>query len=113
MKKEIQQYNNRLEASEQAICRLLARLISEELKEAEQTIWHAHPVWFINGNPIVGYSKLKAGIRLLFWSGADFKEDQLRPGSGKFKDASITYRSVDEIDAKALKRWLTRSRAIQ
>jgi hypothetical protein len=53
-----------------------------------------HPVWFLEGNPIVGYSRLKAGIRLMFWSGASFDEDKLKPGTGKFRDASILYTSA-------------------
>jgi hypothetical protein len=76
-------------------------------------IWHAHPVWFIDGNPIVGYSKEKAGIRLLFWSGADFEEENLNVLGKKFKDASVFYNTVSEIKTKDLKRWLEKSRAIQ
>jgi hypothetical protein len=51
-------------------------------------------VWFLDGNPTVGYSRQKAGIRLMFWSGADFEEENLKPGTGKFKDASIIYTSA-------------------
>jgi hypothetical protein len=33
----------------------------------------------------------------------------LKPGAiGKFKDASITYTSVDEINLKDLNRWLSK-----
>jgi hypothetical protein len=32
---------------------------------------------FLHGNPIVGYSKLKDCIRLLFWSGQSFDEPNL------------------------------------
>ena len=39
---------------------------------AENKIWHAHPVWFLDGNPVVGYSKQKVGVVLLFWSGQSF-----------------------------------------
>ncbi|MBT8278005.1 MAG: DUF1801 domain-containing protein, partial [Bacteroidia bacterium] len=88
MKSEIQAYNNLQLANDVLICNSLASLINKFLPEAENKIWHRHPVWFLNGNPIVGYSKLKAGIRLMFWSGADFEEDDLKPGNGKFKDAS-------------------------
>jgi len=70
-------------------------------------------VWFLEGNPTVGFSKLKAGIRLMFWSGADFSEDRLQPGTGKLKDASITYTSVDEVRTTELARWLKKSREIQ
>ena len=64
-------------------------------------------------NPVVGYSKLKDGIRLLFWSGVSFEDDKLTPGSGKFKDASMLYTSVDEIKLKDLKSWLRKAKEIQ
>ncbi len=113
MNKDIQSYNNKLSANDKTICNLLAKEIDANLPKAENKIWHAHPVWFLDGNPIVGYRKLKDGIRLMFWSGASFDEDGLKPGTGKFKDASVTYTSVEEIKAKDLKRWLTKSKKIQ
>lgn len=113
MNSEIQAYNNRQITTDKEICNLLAKTIDSKLIEAESKIWHAHPVWFLDGNPIAGYSKLKAGIRLMFWSGAGFEEEKLKPGTGKFKDASIIYTSVEQINVKDLKRWLTKSRDIQ
>ncbi len=110
---DIQAYNKRQTRSDQAICNTLADEIDARLRKAESKIWHAHPVWFLDGNPIVGYSKLKAGVRLMFWSGASFEEDQLKAGTGKFKDASITYTSADEIDLRALRRWLKKAQTIQ
>ena len=83
------------------------------MRSAENKIWHAHPVWFLDGNPIVGYSKLKDCVRLMFWSGASFDEDQLKPGTGKFKDASIRYTSADQVKKADLKRWLKKAREIQ
>ena len=107
------EFNNRQQAGEREICELLASLIAEYLPEAENKIWHRHPVWFLDGNPIVGYSKLKAGIRLMFWSGASFDEPGLKPGSGKFKDASIIYTAVEQIDPVSLKRWVDKAKVIQ
>jgi hypothetical protein len=92
---------------------LLAATIHSELTEAERKIWHAHPVWFLDGNPIVGYSKQKKGIRLMFWSGADFDEEKLSIKGGKFKDASIFYTDASEINTKDLVEWLQKSRQIQ
>ena len=106
-------YNNKQLANDKAIGNLLANEISAQLPKAENKIWHAHPVWFMEGNPIVGYSKLKAGIRLMFWSGASFDEPNLKPGTGKFKDASITYISVDQVNTKDLSRWLKKAEKIQ
>src|SRR5690606_19527511 len=65
-------YNDALAPADQEICELLAVEIDRHLPEAENRIWHAHPVWFLDGNPIVGYSKLKNCVRLLFWSGQSF-----------------------------------------
>ena len=113
MKEEIQAYNNKQTTGDKEICDLLATVISSELTEAENKIWHAHAVWFLDGNPTVGYSKLKENIRLMFWSGADFEEKKLKVGTGKFKDASIGYTSKDQVDLTELKRWLKKSRDIQ
>lgn len=113
MKKEIRAFNDSQTKDEKAICDVLYDLISQNMPEAENKIWHAHPVWFIEGNPIVGYSKLKGCIRLFFWSGASFDEEQLKPGTGKFKDASIRYTSVDQIDADDIERWLEKAKNIQ
>ena len=113
MKPEIKEYNEKQLPADKEICNLLATAINKELTGAENKVWHAHPVWFLEGNPIVGYSKLKAGIRLMFWSGADFEEEKLEPGTGKFKDASITYTSPAQVNRAAIKRWLKKSREIQ
>ena len=114
MNKDIKAYNDSQAASDKAICNLLAKEIDAVLSKAENKIWHRHPVWFFDGNPIAGYDKLKNGVRLMFWSGVSFEEENLKPGaSGKFKDASITYTSVEEINVKDLKRWLTKSKKIQ
>ncbi|HCA58099.1 MAG TPA: hypothetical protein DEP46_08975 [Blastocatellia bacterium] len=109
----ISDYNASQAAGDIEICERLMNAIDRGLPEAESKIWHRHPVWFIAGNPIVGYSKLKAGIRLMFWSGASFDEPGLTPGTGKFKDASVLYNSAEEIDLKDLKRWLKKAREIQ
>lgn len=113
MNKEIQSYNNKQLPADKQICNLLAATIHNELTEADNKIWHAHPVWFLNGNPIVGYSKQKAGIRLMFWSGADFDEKDLNIRGQKFKDASVIYNHISEIAVTDLQRWLQKSRAIQ
>ncbi len=113
MHAEIQTYNNRQTTVDKEICDLLATTIDSELTEAESKIWHAHPVWFLDGNPIVGYSKQKAGWRLMFWSGASFEEEKLNVPGKKFKDASIFYTTVEQINTKDLKRWLNKSRKIQ
>ena len=106
------EYHNKLNTDEKAICDLLYVLITEGLKEAEHKIWHAHPVWFLEGNPVVGYSKLKNCIRLLFWSGESFDETSLQK-EGSFKAAEIRYTSADQINKKDVKRWLKKARDIQ
>lgn len=113
MNKEIKLYNEQQAETDKEICDLLAKTIDDELTEAESKVWHAHPVWFLDDNPTVGYSKQKKGVRLMFWSGADFNEEILNAKGQKFKDASIFYNSLTEIDTNDLIRWLKKSREIQ
>ncbi|HRP62496.1 MAG TPA: DUF1801 domain-containing protein [Phycisphaerales bacterium] len=113
---DILAYNAAQTASHKRICDALAEAIEKHLPAVEalreNKIWHRHPVWFLDGNPIVGYSKLKNCIRLLFWSGQSFDEPGLSP-EGSFKAAEARYTSVDQIVAKNLKRWLEKSSEIQ
>ena len=111
--KEREEYHKALETSDQLIAELIAETIDNNLPGATSKIWHAHPVWFLNDNPIVGYSKQKKGLRLMFWSGADFEENKLEVLGGKFKDASIFYQTLDEVEIEELKRWLKKSISIQ
>lgn len=113
MNEEIKSYNNLQTVIDKEICDLLATTISIQLTDAESKIWHAHPVWFLDGNPTVGYSKQKKGIRLMFWSGADFEEENLNVKGQKFKDASIFYNNQTEINIEDITRWLKKSREIQ
>lgn len=110
---DVQAYNNSQSAEDKLICNILAKQINFYLTEAENKIWHAHPVWFLEGNPIVGYSKQKKGIRLMFWSGKSFDENKLNVLGSKFQDASIFYNSVNEIDSTDLKIWLQKAKEIQ
>ena len=109
---DIQAYNNAQSEQDRIICNALLGIINSHLPKAENKIWHRHPVWFLEGNPIVGYSKLKGCVRLMFWSGQSFDEDVLE-NEGTFKAASIRYTSVDQVDEKTLKRLLRKARKIQ
>jgi len=110
--KDILAYNRALPKAEKEICNLLAGEICKHLRSAENKIWHAHPVWFIDGNPVAGYSRLKDGIRLLFWSGQSFGEKRLL-AEGSFRAAEIRYTSAAQVRKGELKRWLGKASRIQ
>ena len=112
MNAAIQDYNNSQSSTDKEICDKLATIINQSLPDAENKIWHAHPVWFLDGNPIVGYSKLKNDVRLLFWSGQSFEEEKLA-NEGSFKAADFRYTSVEQIIQEDLERWLKKGREIQ
>ena len=112
MDKAILEYNDSMSPEDKAICKKLSTAIDKHLNGAESKIWHRHPVWFLNGNPIVGYSKLKDSVRLLFWSGQSFDEPDLLP-EGSFKAAEARYTDVKQIDTALLERWLDKSAKIQ
>jgi hypothetical protein len=112
MLREIKAYNDALSKEDKAIANLLAEEISLHLPEAENKIWHRHPVWFLDENPVAGYSKLKESVRLLFWSGQSFDEEGLQV-EGSFKAAEMRYTSLGQVNKKDLKRWLGKARDIQ
>ncbi|HXV85912.1 MAG TPA: DUF1801 domain-containing protein, partial [Gemmatimonadales bacterium] len=112
MHADTRKYNAAQAPANRAICQLLAEQIDRHLPEAENKVWHAHPVWFLDGNPIVGYSKLKDCVRLLFWSGQSFEEEGLKK-EGSFKAAEMRYTARDQVDPAKLKRWLAEARDIQ
>ena len=109
---DIHAYNERLGDGWCAIGSKLARHLSRNLPNAESRIWHAHPVWFIDGNPVAGYAKLKDCIRLLFWSGQSFGEEGLVP-EGSFKAAEARFIDAREVDPESMARWCAKARSIQ
>ena len=110
---DIAHYHATLTESDRNICERLHLVIQEILPDADSKVWHQHPVWFLQGNPIVGYSKQKKGIRCMFWSGADFEEEELDVRGGKFKDASVFFDTPTNMDIDLLRRCLKKSREIQ
>lgn len=110
--KAVENYNQLQTTTDAEICNLLAREICACLPDAENKIWHAHPVWFLVGNPIVGYHKLKNCVRLLFWSGQTFDEGSLQ-NEGSFKAAEMRYTSMEQITIIDLRRWLEKGKSIQ
>jgi len=112
MNKDILAYNNAQEDDRKAICELLAKEIQRGLPEAENKMWHGSPVWFLDGNPIAGYSVRKNWVNLLFWSGQSFDEPDLLP-EGTFKAAEAHYTSLDQVNTEDIQRWLEKSQKIQ
>jgi hypothetical protein len=112
MNNDIQAYNKTQTGDDREICNLLEQMICQSLPDAESKIWHAHPVWFLDGNPIVGYSKLKDCVQLLFWSGQSFDEVVLQK-NGSFMAAEVRYKTAAEINKKELENWLKKSKDIQ
>lgn len=112
METTIAAFNRALKGEEKKICTALTKLIDKGLSKAESKIWHRQPVWFLDGNPIVGFAVRKAGVQLLFWSGQSFDEPDLHP-EGSFKAAHAFYNEEAEIKPTELARWLRKSKKIQ
>ncbi|MFM6967453.1 MAG: hypothetical protein ACKOWN_00735 [Microbacteriaceae bacterium] len=108
----IAEYNSSLMGDDPATCEFLAETIHRALPEAVGKVWHGHPVWFIDGNPIVGYHRHKNGLRVLFWSGQSFLGTKLEP-NGSFKAAGMAVGSRAEFDSAAFESDLAQSRTIQ
>lgn len=112
MHQDVRKYNAAQKDDARAACDTLAEGIDAGLAGAESKVWHGGPVWFLDGNPIVGYSVRKTGVQLLFWSGQSFDEPGLHP-EGKFKAAALHITDSAQIEPRELKRWLRKAKNIQ
>ena len=112
MHKDITIYNRSQSKISKAICVQLAKEIDLGLPKAESKVWHGHPVWFLDGNPVAGFAVRKTSVQLLFWSGQSFEEPGLSP-EGSFKAAEARYTTKEEIKSTVLKRWLKKAQTIQ
>ncbi len=109
---DIPSYNRAQTPEFREICEELEKIISDNFPKAESKLWHGGPVWFLDGNPIVGYWARKDSVQLLFWSGQSFDEPGLKP-EGTFKAAEKRYTSKDEIDGVGIAGWLKKAEKIQ
>lgn len=112
LSEDIRSYNAGQSGVSKEICQLLAEVINENLANSENKVWHRHPVWFLDGNPVVGYGVLKDCVQLLFWSGQSFDEPGLEK-EGTFKASQARYTSIDQVNTTDLKRWLKKAEEIQ
>lgn len=112
MHPDIRKYNATQRDDARAICDALAEVIGAGLRGAESKVWHGGPVWFLSGNPVVGYWVRKRDVQLLFWSGQSFDEPALRP-EGKFKAAELRITELAQVRERELRRWLRKAKSIQ
>jgi hypothetical protein len=112
MNPDIASYTASLSEHDRQICQVLMNAIEQRLPQAVSKVWHGSPVWFIEDNPIVGVSKLKNHVQLLFWSGQSFDEAGLTP-AGKHKAVEARYTDATEIDPVSLAIWLDKAERIQ
>ena len=92
------------------ICTTLHSLITTGLPKATSKVWHGSPVWFLDDNPVVGYSASAKSVNLLFWNGQAFDETDLKP-VGKYRAAQARFGDAAEIDPPVIRRWLKRARS--
>jgi len=109
--KDRDEYSKDFEEPLRNLCKVLDEHIDTALKTSRCTLYHGAPVWFIEDNPIVGYSKKSNKIAVLFWSGQSFCESGLSK-LGKFKAAEIQYTDEKEINYEKLDSWLLEAETI-
>ena len=109
---DIDDYRSKLEAVDRELGLALEAAIARGLPQAVGKVWHGHPVWFIDGNPVVGYNMKKSGMRVLFWSGQSFVTPGLVP-IGSFKAAEFAPGSIDLLRTLPFETWLDEASTIQ
>jgi hypothetical protein len=108
---EITKFNNELDSSARAACDTIRELLDDALGREGSKLYHGAPVWFLDGNPIAGYSIKKEGIAVLFWSGQGFVEPGLR-AVGKYKAAELLVPEGRAVPVEPMKKWLAESKRV-
>jgi hypothetical protein len=92
------------------MCDRLRELIDSSLPKATSKVWHGSPVWFVDDNPVVGYTATAKGVNLLFWNGQALNEPDLKP-VGKYWAAQAAFGDATEIDSNVIRLWLKKAKA--
>lgn len=110
---DIMRYNAELDDPHHwEIADLFCEAVTELLPDASGKVWHGHPVWFLDGNPIVGYHLQKGTMKVLFWSGQSFDEPDFVP-VGKFTAAGFSIPEPADFGAYDWETLLGKARDIQ
>ena len=105
----ITQYQKPFSASQKTIMRTLREELDNVLGHANSKIWHGAPVWFVDENPVAGYSVNSRGVCLLFWNGRAFDEDSLH-NVGKFFAAEARFSDVSEVKVTKLRSLIKQAK---
>jgi hypothetical protein len=107
---QIAAYSEAQSPPSRAICNVLRKLIDTTIPRATSKVWHGSPVWFIDDNPVVGYTATAKGVNLLFWNGRALDEPDLKP-VGKYGAAQAGFADASDLDPKVIRRWLKKAGA--
>jgi len=103
-------YSRALTTELRAICGQLRELITAALPEAASKVWHGSPVWFVDDNPVVGYSATTQAVNLLFWNGQAFGDPALQH-VGKYRAAQAVFADAAQIEPKVIRLWLKKAKS--
>jgi hypothetical protein len=103
-------YSQALTPELRAICEKLRELITAAIPEAASKVWHGSPVWFMDDNPVVGYSATAEAVNLLFWNGQAFGDPALQH-VGKYRAAQAVFADAAQIDPKVIGQWLKKAKS--
>ncbi len=99
---QISQYHKKHSSQQAKVMKALREELDRALGQEHSKLWHGAPVWFVDQNPVAGYSVNSRGVCLLFWNGQAFKDPSLHP-VGKFFAAELRFLDVSEIKLTKLR----------
>ena len=105
------QYNHSLPPAEQAIAELLATEIDRTLPEAENKVWHAHPVWFSMAIRSPATANSRAACACCSGAGSRLTSRDWRRRAVS-RQLEARYVTAGDVNVPDLQRWLGRARDI-
>ena len=109
----IEEYIAGLEPPNDVIAEALRAHIDTGLPEADSKVWHGHPVWMINDQPVAGFKAYPSSVTFMLWRGQSVNDDtETLQASGSADMATLKIADTDGFDGEALDDWLRQAREL-
>ncbi|WP_026556329.1 DUF1801 domain-containing protein [Arthrobacter sp. 35W] len=104
---DVQTYAASLDGPLKAVAERLEALLDAGLPAAEGKLWHGHPVWMEDKEPIAGFKAFPRYVTLMVWQGQTLQDPSgaLTP-SGSAQMATVKLSSTADLDEDAVTAWL-------
>jgi hypothetical protein len=105
----VDEYLGGLPAEQANIASILRIHLTAGLPDAQEELWHGHPVWMIGRDAIAGFKAFPRWVTLLLWHPAKISDPNrlLTPSGGAGSLLALKLVGTESVDSAQLDRWIS------